>query len=137
MKNGSVVATWEGAETPEWPTSLRPRMIWSQPCEDMFQYLAENDPERLFEDLTSGALPPSALTFAAEWAGRTRTTQAAAILRTLLEHPSPLVREGAVYGLEHLIGHPGVLAALRAHENEATERSPGVRAAVREVLDSL
>jgi hypothetical protein len=103
----------------------------------MFCYLAENDPERLFEDLTSGALPPSALTFAAEWAGRTRTSQAAAILLSLLEHPSPLVREGAVYGLEHVLEHRGVVAALRAHATEAAERSPGVRDAAREVLDSM
>jgi hypothetical protein len=103
----------------------------------MFEYLAEHEPERLLEDVTSGALPPSALTFAAEWAGRTRTSQAALILRGLLEHPSPLVREGAVYGLEHLLGQPGVVSALRAHAMETGERSAGVRDAVREVLESL
>jgi hypothetical protein len=144
--NRGMVATWEGAESPEWSRSpsatatsgsLRPRVIWSQPCEEMFEYLAEHEPDRLLQDITSGALPPGALTFAAEWAGRARTSQAAVVLRSLLEHPSSLVREGAVYGLEHLLDQPGVVSALRAHSTEAGERSPGVRDAVREVLDFL
>jgi hypothetical protein len=103
----------------------------------MFEYLATNEPELLLEQLTSGELPPSALTFAAEWAGRTRNKQAPAILLAMLEHPSPLVREGAVYGLEHLLESPGVVSALRAHASDAIERSPGVRAAAREALELL
>jgi HEAT repeat protein len=141
-----AAATWSGAESPEWSTSpsatatsesFRARVIWSRPCEEMFEYLAENEPEKLLAELASGALPPSALTFAAEWAGRIRTQDAAPILIGLLAHPSPLVREGAVYGLEHLVEQRGVLSALRAHSTEAGERSPGVRAAAREVLMSL
>jgi len=140
------IATWQGALGTEWDTSpstsassssIRPRMFWLEPCEAMFEYLATHEPEALIEQLTSGALEPSALTFAAEWAGRTGSPAATAVLVALLEHPSALVREGAVYGLQHLLAGPGVVAALRAHATEARERSAAVREAVREALQLI
>jgi hypothetical protein len=106
-------------------------------CEAMFEYLAMHEPEALIEQLASGALEPSALTFAAEWAGRTGSPAATAALVALLEHPSALVREGAVYGLQHLLGGPDVVAALRAHATEPRERSAAVREAVREALQLI
>ena len=137
------IATWDGAFSPVWEASpstsastgsIRPRMFWQEPCEAMFEYLATHEPDVLIEQLTSGALEPSALTFAAEWAGRSGGPGATEVLLALLEHPSALVREGAVYGLQHMLTRPSVIPALRAHATEPRERSVAVREAVREAL---
>lgn len=140
------IATWQGADSSQWDvspstsasaSSLRPRMFWLEPCEAMFEYLATHEPEVLIEQLTSGALQPSALTFAAEWAGRSGSAAATAVLLALLEHPSAVVREGAVYGLQHLLERPGVVPALRGHAAEPRERSAAVREAVHEALQLI
>lgn len=54
------------------------------------------------------------------------------VLLALLQHPSPLVREGAVIGLYYNIDD-AVQIALK--EVESTDASPGVRLAAKEVLD--
>lgn len=74
---------------------------WTRPCEEMFEYLAENSPYDLLG--ICGWLRPSQLTFAAEWLGRCKNTPGVEkkLLR-LLNHSSPMVREGALYGLYHL-----------------------------------
>ncbi len=73
---------------------------WSDVCEAMFEFLATNYPNDLLKLVAADVLAPPALTFAAEIAGR--TSMAAAVrsaLLALLDHESPLVREGAIYGL--------------------------------------
>lgn len=63
--------------------------------------------------------------------------EALGMLIYLLEHDSPLVREGATYGLAGLGNMPGVKEALIRHSTEEVEKSPGVRLAVKEALEDL
>jgi HEAT repeat protein len=73
---------------------------WENDCEEMFEVLAEQFPEDLLRLLANDVLPPSALTFAAEIAGRIQDSEKVqSCLKPLLAHRSPLVREGAIYGL--------------------------------------
>lgn len=69
-------------------------------CDDDLERMASEDPVVLLTLIEGGTLQPASLTFAAEYAGR--TPDVPAIRRTLvplLSHPSPLVREGALYGV--------------------------------------
>jgi len=68
-----------------------------------FADLATQRPDELLAIIKRGILAPGALTWAAEAAGCIRESEAAVpVLLGLLDHESPLVREGAVYGLaEH------------------------------------
>lgn len=73
---------------------------WRRPCEDMFDYLAEVYPLQLIDLLGSGCLTDAHLTFAAEIAGRVKSTELVkAVLIPLLRHSNPVVREGSIYGL--------------------------------------
>lgn len=72
----------------------------------------------------------SELTFAAEAAGKILD---AALIR-LLDHPSALVREGAVYGLAELVNDEVRAALENTRKNDA---SPGVREAAEEALTSM
>ena len=75
---------------------------WREPCEAMFEYLAERYPSELLRLVTSAKLRPTDLTFAAEIAGRIRDgQQVRKALLPLLRHTHPVVREGAIYGLAH------------------------------------
>ena len=73
---------------------------WQGPCEDMFEYLSTHDPQALLQMIDDGTLRPGHLTYAAEWAGKlVDSTSVRRTLLPLLQHKSPLVREGAIYGL--------------------------------------
>lgn len=75
---------------------------WSDVCEAMFEFLAGQYPGEILKLVSSTVLSPAALTFAAEVAGRTSNSQAVCTtLMPLLDHESPLVREGAIYGLRN------------------------------------
>jgi HEAT repeat protein len=79
-------------------------------------------------------LEPALLTHAAEIAGQhLPSATVVPVLLDLLNHPSPLVREGAVYGL---VAHEegDVSAALRALAEQ--DPSPGVRTAARDALEA-
>ncbi|MCK6588581.1 MAG: HEAT repeat domain-containing protein [Polyangiaceae bacterium] len=106
---------------------------WSGPCEEMFEYLAEHDPYALIELIKGGTLRPGHLTYAAEAAGTiTDRDLVVPVLVSLLAHSSPLVREGAVYGLaQHT--DPSVSAALR--DVAANDPVSGVREAAESVLE--
>ena len=81
---------------------------------------------------------PAHLTFEAEGLSKhSNKWEALGMLIYLLEHASPLVREGAVYGLAGLGNMPGVKEALFRHSLEETEISPGVRLAAKDVLEDL
>jgi hypothetical protein len=95
--------------------------------------MLERDPTRLVDIVHHWMLPPAELTFAAEALGQCPSIEAAWALNRALEHESPLVREGAVYGLSHHFDKPGTRDRLRAVLKRET--SPGVAMALREVLD--
>ncbi len=89
--------------------------------------------------ISSTALAPADLTFAAEAAGQ--HTEAVPALLELLEHDEAVVREGALYGLTPHVDVQGVAERLRGvarHDSSGTireiaaeivgEGSPGARA---------
>lgn len=80
--------------------AVKLNLQWKQPCEEMFEYLAENYPTQLAILLRSKVLSPADLTFAAEIAGRANNYESVrSALLMLLEHEHPVVREGAIYGV--------------------------------------
>ena len=102
------------------------------PSDALFERLATQDPARLVRMLKSG-LEPALLTHAAEIAGRELPSDA--VLHTLLEllaHESPLVREGAIYGLAAHVGDQVDTGLRKLAENDP---SPGVRTAAHDVLE--
>jgi HEAT repeat protein len=112
--------------------------MFKEHCEEEFAFLAKRHPTRLLS-LIGGELQtrPELLTFAAEAAGRISSTSAViASLLPLLTHPDPVVREGAIYGLQpHLEGSIEARAALR--ELAVADLSPGVRDAARDALADI
>jgi HEAT repeat protein len=109
---------------------------WSSDvCEAMFEFLASHYPADLLKLVSANVLSPPALTFAAEIAGRTTVGQTVrAALLPLLDHESPLVREGAIYGLrEH--ADTGVIMRLRTLAE--SDSSPAIRQAASDTLDQL
>lgn len=102
------------------------------PSEALFERLAVEDSERLLHYLAPDAVKPSLQTFAAEIAGRTLPAERVIpALLALLASESPLVREGAVYGLAH---HDQPEVVERLEKIAAEDQSPGVRAAAADVL---
>jgi hypothetical protein len=103
--------------------------------------LASERPQSLVALIETNALGPADLTFAAEIAGAMDDwPRVVPMLARLLQHASPVVREGAVYGL---VRHADRVPAVRAIIRDAitgllgTESSPGVRAAASDALDLL
>ncbi len=135
--SASVVETsprTESAESALDTMNVQPRPKWESPCEAMFEYLAENDPAELIKFIEEATLRPAHLTFAAEAAGRIHDhSKVVQPLLKLLSDKSPMVREGAIYGLA---GHldDDVMERLR----EVAERDPieGVRLAAESALEN-
>ena len=102
---------------------------WKGPS---FEELAQSDPDRLLRLISGNTLAFHDLTFAAEAAGRIATPDAVRALLELLKHHSPLVREGAVYGLAHHVDQGWVRMRLEFF----AEKDPvaGVREAAAEAL---
>ncbi|MRG98177.1 HEAT repeat domain-containing protein [Polyangium spumosum] len=126
-----------GAAEPGTPPEPQPPdlkdLAWEAPCEAMFEHLAQHDPGRLLKMLEDGSLRPGHLTHAAEAAGAiTESAIVAPVLLRLLGHKSPLVREGALYGLaSHLTEE--VMGRIRAvAESDPIEE---VQDAARSVLE--
>ena len=102
------------------------------PCETAFQQLAEHDPDKLLQWIASDELRPEDLTFAAEACKKIADQTAVRnLLLPLLHHPSPVVREGALYGL---FADRDPATRLRVIEVARSDRSPGVRDAADEWL---
>jgi len=79
-------------------------------------------------------MPPAELTFAAAL-GDSQTTLACSCLLRLLAHKEPVVREGAIYGLQGHLRSPGVKERLaRVAESDPRE---GVRLAAQDSLDPV
>jgi hypothetical protein len=108
---------------------------WDVPCEAMFEYLANQQPDELFRLVESDALSPGLLTHAAEWCGRTKLeVRARRVLLPLLSHSAALVREGAILGLQLLPSDSVVREAIERRTSPMYETSAGVRAAARDAL---
>lgn len=124
-------------ETPAVGAALEPESPEAF-SEERFIRLAEESPGRLIELLRSKAIARLALlTFAAEAAGRiANTALVVGTLLPLLQHPDPVVREGAIYGLEpHLDASIEARDALRSMVR--LEPSAGVRGAIEDALSML
>ena len=98
-------------------------------CEALFERLARFHPTRLARLVSEAHLSPGKLTYAAEALGSIVDEHLA--VRTLLPllrtHPSPMVREGAVYGLVVFAHRTDVRQALEHAAQH--DPSPGVREA--------
>jgi HEAT repeat protein len=108
---------------------------WSDVCESMFEFLAEHYPGEILKLVSSTVLSPATLTFAAEVAGRTSNSQALrATLMPLLDHESPLVREGAIYGLRD---HADDIVVKKLKVLAQSDPSAAIRQAASEALVDL
>lgn len=107
---------------------------WPKPCENAFERMSEEAPERLQQWITSGVLSEAHLSFAAESLGKAKEVLPGVkdTLLGLLKHSSPVVREGAVLGLAHT-EDSGVFALLQQVAEK--ESSLGVRQAIGDVLE--
>jgi len=87
--------------------------------------------------------PPHLLTYVVEEAGDLAHPDYDATMKdmlSMLTHPSPVVREGALYGLAKLADYTHADAlreALQRHADESYEPSPGVRAVAKEMLETM
>jgi hypothetical protein len=106
---------------------------WGGYCRGVFEDLAALAPKELADLIATSTLEPKDLTYAAEILGSVRNPMLVVpTLLPLLGSPSPVVREGAVYGLAlHLTNE--VTARLRNVSEQ--DASPGVRTAARDILD--
>ena len=113
------------------------RSGFPEPCRDAFDHLAKEDAARLASWILFGRLGRAHLSYAAEALGReTEGTEGQAVvlvLTRLLEHESPLVREGAVYGLSY---HRSGAVDRVLRQVERDDASPGVREAAADILDA-
>lgn len=76
---------------------------------------------------------PATLTFIAEALGSVAEKDAVPVLLALLQHPSALVREGAVYGIRQFIQRNDVFDALKSIATN--DPSNGVREAATETVE--
>lgn len=130
-----------GRALPPHLTALSPeaRVIvdarWSDVCEAMFEFLVEHYPCEILKLVSSTVLSPAALTFAAEAAGRTSNSQAVrTTLMPLLDHESPLVREGAIYGLRD---HADDIVVKKLNGLAQSDPSAAIRQAASDTLADL
>jgi HEAT repeat protein len=108
---------------------------WSDVSEAMFEFLAVNYPSELLKLISGNVLSPPAMTFAAEIAGRTSFGDAVrTVLLPLLDHASPLVREGAIYGLRQ---HADATVTQKLRTLAKSDPSSGIRQAASDTLDDL
>ncbi len=107
---------------------------WPRPSERAFSELAQRNPALLESWIASGELRQAHLSFAAEALGEHGGDHFVATLLRLADHNSPMVREGAIYGLAHHASDD-VVARLRRISEE--DPSQGVRHAAANVLEDL
>lgn len=98
----------------------------SIPCENAYVRLVDTSPDLLVEWAESGELiKPSDLTFCAEHLGKCQ--KSLPVLLKLLKHESPVVREGAIYGL------CGLRDLIADALDECAEKDPN--ATIRDIAD--
>lgn len=107
---------------------------YPKPSARVFDEMSRNNPELLDAWICSGELVPTELTFAAEaLGGASDGVPFVDTLIMLLLHESPLVREGAVYGLARQCSAlPFVRSWLEILS--MVDPSPGVRLAICDML---
>lgn len=98
---------------------------------DAYLAMAANAPHQLLAAVRAG-MEPHELTYAAEALGHVRNLSVWLDLGKLLEHDSPLVREGAIYGVS--AGDCLVALGNTLRRMAETDPSAGVRAAAREAI---
>ena len=105
---------------------------WNRPCEAAFELLAARFPHELARLIDGQRLEISDLTFAAEALGRCELGWLVRhTLLPLLTHASPVVREGAIYGLQK---HLDADARTTMGTLSDSDPSPAVRLAARDAL---
>lgn len=99
--------------------------------EEFFRSEASDHPKRLLRYLTHRVLDAADTGLAAELAGELLPAKDVVnvLVRVLSSHPSPIAREGSVYGLAH---HREAYNALKNHLPH--EKSSAVREAIADVL---
>ncbi len=140
-QGNSFLDLQRGRALPPYLTLLSPEARvavdarWSDLSEAMFEFLAANYPSELLKLVSSDLLSPPARTFAAEIAGSTSLGPAVrTALLPLLDHASPLVREGAIYGLRK---HADEAVIKKLKGLAASDPSPAIRQAAHDTLDDL
>jgi len=105
---------------------------WNRPCEGAFELLALRFPKDLASVIQTSGLGIADLTFAAEALGRSHLSHLVrSTLVPLLGHPSAIVREGAIYGLQR---HLDLELRIELEGLAAADSSPAVRAAAEDSL---
>ena len=89
-----------------------------------YKWMRHNRPSDFLAALKAAVLPPWELTYAAEAASGTDDADVIDALLALTRHASPVVREGALYGVWHS-HEPRVTARIR--EMADHDESPAVR----------
>lgn len=108
---------------------------YASPCEAAFERLAQSHPADLLRLCSSGILRPGCLTYAAEHVGTIRDSAAVrSVLVPLLNSSSPMVREGALYGLRQ---HADAGTRAMIQELAAMDASEDVRVAAAGVLEDI
>ena len=110
-------------------------------------YVYESDGEALADFMAvnwaNNEMQPHLLTHIVEEAGDLAHPDYDATMKdmlSMLAHSSPVVREGALYGLAKLADHTRTEAlhdALERYADESYEPSPGVRAVAKEMLETM
>jgi hypothetical protein len=102
--------------------------------ENEFNRLAIDNPTKLISWIEDGTMDFSDLTFAAEALNLTKESEIVVpCLLKLLGHIQPVVREGAVYGLEGHLNYKNTHHILRFVS--IMDSSEGVRIAAKEALE--
>jgi len=133
LQRGRALPPYLALLSPEARVAVDAR--WSEVSEAMFEFLAVNYPNDLLKLVSGNVLSPPAMTFAAEIAGGTLLgPEVRMALLPLLDHVSPLVREGAIYGLRQ---HADKTVLEKLRSLAVNDSSPAIRQAARDTLDDL
>jgi HEAT repeat protein len=133
LQRGRALPPYMALLSPEARVAVDAR--WSEVSEAMFEFLAANYPSDLLKLISGNVLSPPAMTFAAEIAGRISLGQTVrTALLPLLDHSSPLVREGAIYGLRQ---HADATVVAKLRTIAMNDPSPAIRKAASDTLDDL
>ena len=101
---------------------------FARPCRGLLRHLATFDPNALLKMCREHTLVPTLLTFAAEYIGEIEGSTD--VLIGLLDHPSPIVREGAMLGMPD----DNDEAFIAVSSKVEAETSPAVKEVMSEYL---
>ena len=115
---------------------------WPTPCEDMLNWVLDQDPHGFAVWMYYGRLPDTLLIFGAEMLGRISylpvehavRMEAIEALTKLAQHPKAYVREGAVHGLGYFTMFKEAKELLRNLAEH--DPDPEVKVAAIEALDT-